>query len=627
MATMKLERISVKLLVTFILLLLGALVILLSLIAAVQFREAAISSQSESLSRTIGVAVRESVKQLVETGTDLGREVQKEKELRAAVKALRASPNNPSAKVKVVKQLDDHFYRRYVTAGIVDLKKLRLYDLDFNQIAQSSEGLEGLAPGMPEFLLDRARGRQRSERLKVLDGMWASRQGPVVHSVMVPVGGLRLLAYLEVVVSPAHQLHAVGKMTKLPLQIQDLAGNTLYQDEAWKPSKTTFTVSYTHPGAEGQGLLTLRSLENGEKLFAQMNRTQITAVVSFLILIAMSIALALWLLNKYLFNPVKNLGVAMNRCAEGDMTLSISEHGLKELVALGAGMNRLVSSLQTRVKDIGNATEQVAISAEELRSVTNENRKDIERQQKGSEQVATAMTEMLASAEEVARNATHVSENAAQAEAGSQKGRDLVNETVSAIRNMASNVEQTADSIQALNEHSNQIGMVIDVIREIADQTNLLALNAAIEAARAGEAGRGFAVVSDEVRSLANRTQESTHKIEKIIDHLQKGMSSAMQTMESNKEEAQNSVACATRADEQLGVIADAISSVAAMNIQIASAGREQKQVVEEINQNVIAISQTAENSSQGAAQTTSASQNLASLASELKCLMTWFRV
>ncbi len=623
---MKIERISVKVLVTGILLMLGLLAIILSLFSTMQFREAAIASQSASLSRSIEVAVRESLKQLVATGTELGESVQKEKDLRSAVSALLKASDDHAAKSQVVALVDDHFRRRYVTAGIVDLKKLRLYDLDFKLLAESSEGIKGLPQSMPNFLLNQAQGREGADRLKVLDGLWNSPQGPL-QSVLVPVGGLRLLAYLEVVLGPAHQLRAVGDMTQLPIQIQDVAGNTLYQGEAWKPTKTTFPVTYTHSGIDDQAVLELRVLENGEKLFADMNRTQLTVVASFLVLIAVGVMSALWLLNRYLFRPVQGLGKAMVQCAEGDMTISVSEHGLKELASLGGGMNQLVASLQTRVRQIGSAAEQVATAADQLLTVTAECRQGIERQQGDTEQVATAMTEMLATAEEVARNAADVSNNTAQVESGAQAGRQVVKETMRAIQNVAINVEQAADVIQELGSHSDEIGGVIDVIRAIAEQTNLLALNAAIEAARAGEQGRGFAVVADEVRSLANRTRQSTQEIEQMIEHLQKGVADAIQTMRASKADAQESVQRAAHADEQLGAIADAISNVVAMNIQIASAGEEQKAVADEINQNVVDIKQAAVHSSQGAAQTAAASNDLARLAADMQALVKWFRV
>jgi len=191
---------------------------------------------------------------------------------------------------------------------------------------------------------------------------------------------------------------------------------------------------------------------------------------------------------------------------------------------------------------------------------------------------------------------------------------------------LASEVENAADVIDKLRQDSENIGTVLDVIKGIAEQTNLLALNAAIEAARAGEQGRGFAVVADEVRTLASRTQESTQEIQEMIERLQSRSSDAVNVMEQGRSRAEKTVDQAAMAGDSLDAITNSVASINEMNTLIAAASEEQSSVSEEINRNVVNINSLADDSVQGAQQTTSESEALAALAQRLQDLVSQFK-
>jgi methyl-accepting chemotaxis protein len=326
--------------------------------------------------------------------------------------------------------------------------------------------------------------------------------------------------------------------------------------------------------------------------------------------------------------PLGGLTAAALRIADNDLTGQVPRIAARnEVGGLATAIAAMQDRLVQRVQEIAEVSAQVHRAVETMSAVADHTRMGVEQQRSETEQVATAMNEMTATVHEVARNTAAAANAASEADSEVGNGSRVVRETINSIERLAGEVRKGAEVIIRLEDHSNNIGAVLDVIKGIAEQTNLLALNAAIEAARAGEQGRGFAVVADEVRTLAQRTQKSTQEIQQMIEKLQQGAREAVQVMEHGRSQAETSVAQAAQAGRSLDSIRSAVSTIHDMSTQIASAAEEQSSVAEEINRNIVNIGQIVEQSAGGAAQTATAGEELGELAERLQLVVRRFRL
>ncbi|WP_439646124.1 methyl-accepting chemotaxis protein [Pseudomonas parafulva] len=285
------------------------------------------------------------------------------------------------------------------------------------------------------------------------------------------------------------------------------------------------------------------------------------------------------------------------------------------------------NNLKTTIQQIASAADQLASAAEELNAVTEESTRGLVRQNDEIQLAATAVTEMSAAVEEVARNATSTSEASRQTSQEAASGRDQAREAVQAITSVNSEIGQSTVIVDELAGSVRDIAKVVDVIRGIAEQTNLLALNAAIEAARAGEQGRGFAVVADEVRALAARTQASTGEIEAMITSVQSRADDAVKAMGNSRSLADSTEALAKATGESLERIAQNIAQINDRNLLIATASEEQANVAREVDRNLINIQDLSTQTSAGANQTNASSQELSRLAISFNTLVNTFKM
>ncbi len=325
--------------------------------------------------------------------------------------------------------------------------------------------------------------------------------------------------------------------------------------------------------------------------------------------------------------PVNRSLAIAERIAKNDLSEVIDVQGTDEVARLMRALKAMQGSLRTTLVSISDSSNQLASTSEEMHAVTENANTGMQQQSHEVEMAATAVNEMSAAVEEVARNASAASEAATRSNSAAVSGRARVDETVEAIRLMVTSVGAASSEVQRLAVMATDISKVLDVIRAIAEQTNLLALNAAIEAARAGEAGRGFAVVADEVRALAHRTQISTSEIEQMITTIQKGTGAAVSAMTNTDTQAQKTLDTARGAGAALVEITESIADITERNVLIATASEEQAQVAREVDRSLVSIRDLSSQASDGSNQTAIATSELSKLAVELNRMVNEFRL
>lgn len=312
---------------------------------------------------------------------------------------------------------------------------------------------------------------------------------------------------------------------------------------------------------------------------------------------------------------------------EGDLTRRIEQKSQDELGTLVYWFNVFVEKLHNTIGDVIQVITPLTNVSQELNTVSAKTSEVSSEQTRASTLVSNAMNDMLRSVTNVAENAGSAAQAADDADGEAKQGLQIVQNTVMSINDLAAEVERAAEVIVKLESDTESVGGILDVIKGIAEQTNLLALNAAIEAARAGEHGRGFAVVADEVRTLASRTQESTHEIQTVIEQLQSAARSAVGVMEQGKEQAQKSVEQAGATGASLEAITAKVTSITDMNQQIAGATEEQQNFANDIQQNVVSMRDASEVAEQSTLKVSELSTSLKSLADQLDRVSSQFKV
>lgn len=338
--------------------------------------------------------------------------------------------------------------------------------------------------------------------------------------------------------------------------------------------------------------------------------------------------LALFLIANSIITPLLDACRAMHNISqgEGDLTQRLNTEGNDEVSELAGHFNHFTDQIQSVIQEVNLSTQRVAAASAQLSTTTEQTTQVITRQTTETDHVATAINEMAATIHQVAQSAIQAARTTRDADLEASDGKQTIYETAQTTHQLSDEVAKATEVIQQLETQAENISSVLDVIGGIAEQTNLLALNAAIEAARAGEQGRGFAVVADEVRTLASRTQESTHEIENMIARLQEGARQAVDAMEASRTRTRDAAEKALSTQQALDSITEAMQQVNDMINQIASAAEQQSSVAEEISRNVVNIVSLSDNTAQASSQTSQASTELNSLAEQLKLLVRRFK-
>ncbi|RMP58842.1 hypothetical protein ALQ18_100207 [Pseudomonas marginalis pv. marginalis] len=399
--------------------------------------------------------------------------------------------------------------------------------------------------------------------------------------------------------------------------------------QAYKAANNNIVTARAEMTTQGSDIVSI-----SEKLYdiqldrrdAESAQARSLQLISTLLALLVGIIAAL-VITRQITRPIQETLAVVERIASGDLSHNIQVTRRDELGVLQQGIQRMGTTLRELISGIRDGVTQIASAAEELSAVTEQTSAGVNSQKIETDQVATAMHEMTATVQEVARNAEQASLAAAEADGQARAGDKVVAEAIAQIERLAAEVARSTDAMTHLQQESNKIGSVMDVIKAVAEQTNLLALNAAIEAARAGEAGRGFAVVADEVRGLAQRTQKSTEEIEGLVAGLQNGTQQVASVMNNSRSLTDSSVELTRKAGVSLENITRTVSNIQSMNQQIAAAAEQQSAVAEEISRSIVNVRDVSEQTATASDETAKSSVELARLGSQLQQMVSHFRV
>jgi methyl-accepting chemotaxis protein len=371
--------------------------------------------------------------------------------------------------------------------------------------------------------------------------------------------------------------------------------------------------------------LTFSTNEMQQVLSSQMQNI-IIVVISLLLASLITVYI---LMRSMILAPVDEVTRSLSSIADGggDLTRRLSTTSGDEVAALAHNFNRVMEHIAHIIRNVVQVNDKVRVNVRAMASATESTVNSTSQQLHEIELVATAVEELSASANEIARHAGDTAERTNATSVLAEQGNQVVNQSLDNVNALTVQIESTAKKIQVLKDSSVNIGSVMEVIRAIAEQTNLLALNAAIEAARAGEQGRGFAVVADEVRSLAQKTRTSTEEIETIIVQLQRAADEAHQAMSTSTASARGTIDTAAKVGEALDKIRANISVINDMNHQIATASHQQSSVANEVSKNITAIHGLSEQVSHNAHVVSDSGNQLIQESTELKQQIDSFKI
>lgn len=343
---MKIESLSIRSSTVAIISMIGFTAIVLSLFAGTYFKRAALDAQIDSLSRVIEVASQEMLKQVRDRTFDLGMKLGHSSELISVIK----TPTGNIDKKQLVRLLDDPFVNGFVGFSEIDLEKVRVYDMQLDLLAESSAGPENLGGELAFYISDIVKNREAGDRLKAVDAMWMSSEGPL-FSTLVPLGGLRPVGYLEIIVNPVFNLPDIGNITKTPVRVYSMQGELINTNKQ-AITDGHLPVEFTLHASDGTPAFKIAGYENIDELSREMDQTQIVTITGFLMLSLGTLLFALWLFHRFMFSPVKRMIADMEQITHGKLELTVNNKGLREFHILADAFNTMADQVRMRTNDL-----------------------------------------------------------------------------------------------------------------------------------------------------------------------------------------------------------------------------------------------------------------------------------
>jgi PAS domain S-box-containing protein len=343
---MKIESLSLKSSTIAIFAMVGIAATILSLFAGAYFKQAALEAQMKSLSRVIEVASQELLKEIGFHTSDLGMKLAHSRELISTIKHSQKTGDTDH----LVELLDDPFINGFAGFSDINLKKIRVYNLELELIGKSNAGLEDLGDKLDDHIATMLSERNGVERLKAIDALWMSSKGPLI-STIVPLGGLHAIGYLELVVNPVFNLPDIERITNTPVRVYSMSGVQISkggQDIA----EGLLPVELTLHASDGTPAFRIVGYENIEDMNREMERTQIVTTGSFLLLELLILLFALWLFNRFLFLPVNQMLHDMSLLSRGQLDLTVNDKGLREFHIFANAFNAMTIQMRMRTNDL-----------------------------------------------------------------------------------------------------------------------------------------------------------------------------------------------------------------------------------------------------------------------------------
>ncbi|MBV1879802.1 MAG: methyl-accepting chemotaxis protein [Pseudomonadales bacterium] len=596
----------------------GALAILMAAIGTYYIEQSSIEAQKHSLARVSKVSSYKTLNDLVEDSIILASELARSKAIGRSIKIR----DEKERRLALTPLLDAPFTERFVTSSLLDLVKVRLYDKKMTFLVESNLGAQQLLPlgsGIKSALLNRDKG----DKFSPFNRLWGDAQQGF-QTVILPIGGLRIKGYIEVVTDPVFHLKRVAEIIDSPVQIRQ---NTVvsYQSDDWVIDNPYYIAATFNLLEQDGARLTITTQENIEHLARSMASTRYSIFLGYIIVLVVVLLASFSVLRVLLFQPIKRLLKDLDLIAHGDLTVNTKLEGLLELRLITQGVQGLISSLKKSLVILHDVVGNLSITAREMQVNTQSTSSNMAVQHQMTSDLENNMQTMRVASHDVESISADANESARGVSKISDNGIGIVTDAVQSMDQLVESFHSIASEIQSLESNAKNIASIIETIKAIADQTNLLALNAAIEAARAGEAGRGFAVVADEVRSLALKTQSSAKEIETMVTGFSAVTAAAVSSTESGSIKIGETTEHSQKTLTTLEEISHSVADIVKLNSSIDAAVHIQHGAADDVAENVKKISVLSLETTGNAKTTYQNAEELINLSQKLKAILSEF--